>query len=624
MAKKKAERKSDKTLKPSSGLSAKYFTAAAVILIPSIAFLLYSNILHAPFIFDDVSFTENPAVHISSLSGLFDILTAGGIDRRVGLAAFALNFYFGELDPFGYHLFNIIVHILNAAALFYLARLTLSLPSVPQKYRDASDRIAFAGSLLWLAHPVNIMAVTYTVQRLTSLSALFFLLSLISYILARQGCGMKRVIYALISVACGIMAFGTKQNTAVLPLVMLLYEFYFFREEHAEKSGKRILLSSSLAAAVFIALAFVYLGHDFLAKIEKGYIERGWTPYQRLISECRVLVLYLTLFIYPNSSRLNVDYDLSLSTGLLSPSSTLVSLLFLGGLVFLSLRAAKRAPLFSLCILWFFLNLAVESTIYPLDLVFEHRLYLPLMGLVMLTAGYILALEDSFKRKAGIIILSLSIILFSFWTYERNGVWKSRISLWEDNLKKSPGKARVHGNLGKAYLDNKEYEKARAEFEKVIDIDPSYIGAYDNLSVIYIDYYQQYDKAMEYINEAIKINPDDPLPYINAGVINLHLRQLPEAVANFEKALKADPESLTGHFNLAGAYFNMKEYDKALSVLKRGIGIWPADSGLHALLGLTLYHRSEKADALIALKRALQLDPNNGMALMYMEKLSKE
>lgn len=610
------KRKAMKNKVPASG----HLSVFAILLIPSIAFLIYSNILNAPFIFDDVAFLENPIIHISRLSQLADVLLDGHLDRRAGFITFAVNFYLGGLNPFGYHLFNIIIHILNASALFYLVKITLSLPSVPERFKSAAGEIALAGSLVWLVQPVHIMAVTYTVQRLASLSSLFFLISLISYISARQSSPVKRFLYACLSVISGVIAFSTKQNAAVLPFVVLLYEFYFFMGLSFKKNKNRILFFSVIAVISLSALVLVYLGTDFLMEIKQRYLERGWTPYQRLITEFRVVVLYLTLLVYPHPSRLNVDYDFTLSTGIFSPLSTFFSFISLAVLLAFALYRARKNPLFSFCLLWFFINLSIESTVYPLDLVFEHRLYLPSMGIAMLFAGYVFTLDNARIKKTGVALIVLTVILSAYWTHERNYLWGSQISLWEDNIRKSPDKARVHGNLGKAYLDNNQYDKARIEFEKVIQIDPDYLGAYDNLAVIYIDHFHDYDRAKEYINKAIKINPGYPAPYLNAGVIDLQLRQLPEAVDNFKKALDLDPQSLMGHYNLAAAYFNLRDYSSAVSILKSGINIWPASSELYALLGVTFYHSNDKGNASEALKHALKLDPQNKMALMYLEK----
>jgi tetratricopeptide (TPR) repeat protein len=239
----------------------------------------------------------------------------------------------------------------------------------------------------------------------------------------------------------------------------------------------------------------------------------------------------------------------------------------------------------------------------------------------MLFAGFFLTPEPLPLRRMGLALSVLVILAFSYWTHERNYIWQNPITVWEDNIKKSPNKARVHGNLGKAYLDAGEYEKARIEFEKVIALDPKLLGAYDNLATIYIDHYKQYGRAREYLYEVLRQKDDYPSPYLNLGVINLRLRELPEAITNFQKVLELDPKNLLGHYNLAAAYFNLKDYPKAIAILNKGTSFWPRSSKLYGLLGITYYYQGDKEKAETVLRKALELDDKNMMAVEYLKKM---
>ena len=598
------------------------FYLIVLLLMTTISFLIYSKILNAPFLYDDVVFRDNPMVHISRLGQLLDILFDWEVWRRVGFITFALNFYSGGLNPFGYHVLNIIIHSLTGFVLFLVVLKTLSLPTLSDKWKTQAPKIALLGSLIWLVHPVQIMAVSYTVQRFASLAALFFLLSMLFYIHGRMSLSRKRFLMYGLSFLSGLAALGSKQNAAMLPFIILLYEFFFFMNLSFKENRRKLLFGLVIIGILGVIFVMAFTGPGFITKsISDTTIPKGWTPYERLITQLRVVVLYMSLLIYPYPSRLNVDYDFPISKGLISPPSTFFCLIFIAGLLAFSVYRARKNPLFSFAILWFFVNLTIESTVSGLDLVYEHRLYLPSMGPAILFAGFICSLEHTQIKKAGIAFGILIILVFSYWTYERNLVWQDPVTLWADNVKKSPNRARVHGNLGKAYLDKGQYEKARVEFEEVIKLDSRLLGAYDNLAKIYIDHFRQYDRARAYLNEAIRRNPDYPSPYLNLGVINLHLRQLPEAIINFEKVLELDPENHLGHFNLAAAYFNLREYEEAVSILNNGISIWPKSSKLYGLLGVTWYHKGDSAKAEAALTHALDLDPTNKMAEYYMKKL---
>ena len=603
-----------------SSIPLKFFLLTVFLLVAA-GFSIYANILHAPFLYDDVVFWNNPEVHVSNPLQIWDIIKDPDSWRRVGTATFALNFSIGGIKPFGYHLFNLFIHVINALLLFSLTRKTLTLPPVPDKIRENAPLIAMLGSLIWLVHPVQIMAVTYTVQRFTSLAAMFFLLSLLLYVLGRINLSRRRYLFFALSCISGLLALGSKENAAMLPFVILLYELFFFSETWTVARRTRTLLWLLGLLAFGLTIVLTYVGPDFWTKITRGSMNRGWTPYERVITEWRVMVLYVSLLILPHPSRLNVDYDFPISKGLFTPPSTALSLLFLILVLGVCLYHVRRKRLLSFAIVWFFVNLIVESTVYPLDLVYEHRLYLPSMGPIMLFAGFLCTLKPRQMRTIGIAFGFFAVVLFSCWTYQRNLVWKSPITLWEDNVKKSPNKARVHGNLGKAYLDNREYEKARREFEKVIALDPRLLGAYDNLAVIYIDHYKNYGKAEAYLKEAIRRKADFPSPYLNLGVIHLRLRQLPEAISLFEKVLELNPNHLMGHYNLAACYFNLEDYQRAISILEKGISLWPKSSKLYGLLGAAYFHKGEKNDAEKALRKAIELDPDNGMAIHYLKEI---
>ncbi len=186
--------------------------------------MIYSNIFDAIFVYDDVVFRDNPQVHISRPGQALDILFDWEVWRRVGFMTFAMNFYFGGLNPFGYHLFNVILHSLTGFVLFLVASKTLTLPSIPEKWKVQAPGIALLGSLIWLVHPVQIMAVSYTVQRFASLAALFFLLSLLFYVQGRLCRSKNRILFYGASVLSGITAFGSKENAAMLPVTLFLYD----------------------------------------------------------------------------------------------------------------------------------------------------------------------------------------------------------------------------------------------------------------------------------------------------------------------------------------------------------------------------------------------------------------
>lgn len=542
---------------------------------------IYAGVLRGPFVFDDLNIERLALLRIHRLSEIGALLAAPGIPRKVGMASFALNVYAGGPEPFGFHLVNLVLHALNGALLFALAfRLLARLPRGREEPAWAL-RTAALGAALWLAHPVQTQAVSYVWQRFTSLSSFFFLGSLLAFVDARTHARPRWPLYAA-SAACGLLALGTKENAATLPLFILLIERLFLREG-PRRTGKRTVYAALGLVALFLAIAAVFLGPRFLRLMEADYQRRGFTPVERLLTEARVVVYYLGLLLYPRPSRLNVDYDYPLSTSLLRPPTTLLCLAAIAAALAFAFRRLDRRPGLAFAILWFFGNLAIESTVIPLDLVHEHRLYLPSMGALVLLAAALLGSPLHEKAK-GAVSLALILVLGA-WSIERNRLWADPVLLWQDSARKSPDKARVHGNLGKAYVDRGDDARAQAEFERAIRLDPGLIGAYNNLALIYLERLDEPASARSVLETALARRPDDLDTRMNLGVACLRLGDFRPAAAHLEAALALDAAKGPQSFcNLGLAYLGLGDHGKAFKTVEQGLARWPGEPSLVALL----------------------------------------
>ncbi len=609
---------------------------SACLLLATAAIIVYSNVLDAPFMFDDVTIRDEAFLHAETFTEAVGVLFDDSSDRRVGYMTFALNFWLHGLNTLGYHLVNLILHILSGWLVFWLVHRTLTLPLVEMKAplgpADAWN-IAFFAALLWLVHPLQIMGVTYIVQRLTSLSALLYLAAFAAYVEGRTAprsgedhgegklaLGGRRFAFYAAGIVAWLLSLGVKQNVALLPAMVIIYELYFFHENPWEAVKARWQWVTA-ATAVVAVTAFWILGSGFWSAMAARYAERGLTVWERLLSEARALVHYVSLIALPLPARLNVDYDFAVSRSLLDPMTTLPAVLLVFAAIGFAFWGTRRYRFLSFAILWFFVNLAVESTVIPVDLVFEHRLYLPSIGLIAVGAGVVYRGLAPMHKYAAPVGLTLIAVLFGTWTYDRNQVWTDPVLLWSDNALKSPEKARVHGNLGKAYLDAERYRDAARSFETAIRLDPTLIGAYTNLAVIQIDHLQDYEKATEYLNAALALNPDVPDAYLNLGVIALNTGQLPQAVELFNRVIELDPSNPVAHYNLAACYINLGDTPMALEVLDRGIGYWPAGHRLYLLKGRAYERMGDLEAARQAIARALQLQPDDPEVRFYYEQI---
>ena len=577
------------------------------LLFAALTFTIYFPSLHGQFVFDDAVIENEPMLHITRLPQLFDLLTSRKIERAVGMMSFALNYYFGGLHPFGYHLVNVIIHMVNGLILFVLSYRLFTLSGAKERVSGYAFEAAFLGSVLWLVHPLQSQAVAYIVQRLTSLSSLFYLLSLLWYVEGRVR-GSYRVVWFTGSVLWGLLALGTKQNTATLPFFIMVTELLFFGR-HSLSVERRKVGFFILLGGVCIIIAGTYLGFDFISRIALQYQERGWTVGERVLTELRVVVMYISLLLYPHPSRLNLDHDISVSHSLFSPFSTFGSFLFIAGLLSLAIFLVRRNRFIAYALFWFFGNLVIESSVIPLELVFEHRMYLPSMGILMLVVGVGVGVVSGVWRKRVMGVMMVVIVLCSYWTYERAFVWREPFSLWMDVVQKSPHKARPHNNLGIAYFDKGQLEEAIAAYKCALAIDPNLVEAHCNLGSAY-DTRGQTEEAIAAYKRALAINPHYAMAHNNLGSSYASKGQTEEAIAAYKRALAIAPNYAKAHYNLGAAYASKGQTEEAISEYKKALTINLNDTDAYYNLGNAYYNKGMLDEAISEYKKAIAINPN--------------
>jgi tetratricopeptide (TPR) repeat protein len=443
-----------------------------------------------------------------TLKGLWQAGFDSPLSRRpVANISFALNYYLGGYHLFGYHLVNIVIHLITGWLLFYWLNITLVLCSY---HRRSAFWIAVVTATIWLVHPLQTQSVTYIVQRMNSLAALFYLLSLVLYargrVVQRQQTDSTWKVYCLFggSFLAGVLALGSKEIAATLPVFIFLYEWYFFQGLSVGWIRKHIWV----IVAVFVVLggiALIYLGDHPLGRILGGYGRRDFTLEQRLLTQLRVVMFYFSLLLFPHPSRLNLDHDFSLSHSLLDPVTTVVSLVFLANMLILAVVFARKERLLSFCVLWLLGNLVIESSVIGLELVFEHRMYLPSMLAILVVV--ILVHRYVGHRWAVIALVCAVTAVFSVWTYQRNRVWQDEITLLTDCIKKSPRKVRPYSALGIAYYKRGDMDNAKSYFIKSLSIEPNYARAHNNLGVV-LAMEGDFDGAIMHFEAALKLVPD--------------------------------------------------------------------------------------------------------------------
>jgi protein O-mannosyl-transferase len=396
-----------------------------IILISCLGIIAYSNTFHDPFHFDDFLFiTGNFYIrNIHDLAGLWNYYPC----RFLTFLSLALNYHFGQYDVFGYHLFNCAVHVCSAFLVRWFVLLTLSTPAMKEK-RIARDAglIALCAGIIFVAHPVTTEAVTNIWQRAASMVTLFYLASLCLYARSRrQPQGASGSLYYACSLMMAAAAMFTKEIAITLPLMALLYEFTFLR------TGRNIDWKhiTPLLCTVFIIplTGFLTSSIDFqhrqLAVEGPVFISTG----HYFLTELRVMITYIRLAFFPVNQSLDYDYHVSQN---IFEIPTLLSFFALIAILFGAVRLFSKYRLLSFCVFWFFLALLPESSFIPLnDVIFEHRLYLPLVGYsIFLASGIYYLFGEKGNLKAMAAVLAVIVACYAVLTYQRNGVWKDNLT----------------------------------------------------------------------------------------------------------------------------------------------------------------------------------------------------
>lgn len=441
-------------------------------------FLLYYKTLNGPFILDDWwNIVENEKIRLTELSipSILDVVldSGGSANRPIAMLSFALNYLVHQYKLPGYHIFNICVHLINGILLYYFIRLTLSFAVVDPRIREKSIWIAMASSIVWLIHPIQTQSVSYIVQRMNSLATMFFLLSMISYIRARKSEKFMPLWWTAVFLTA-VLALLSKQNAATLPIFIILYEWYFYQKTQIGWI-KRNKLVIAVAATSFVILAILFLRGNPLDTILSGYQMRDFTLTQRILTELRVVCIYITKLLFPHPTKLSLEHDILLSNSLFDPLTTISSAGILAVILFLAFYLYRKEPVVSFSIFWFLGNLVIESTVIPLELIFEHRTYLPSMMFPLIFIILATKTIKPFKVKA--TLLALTIIVLSFWTFERNNVWHDTSTLWSDTVNKAPLSSRAQINYAKVLYLNGDNEQAMLHVSEALRLKPDKISA---------------------------------------------------------------------------------------------------------------------------------------------------
>lgn len=582
-----------------------WLTRWAAVILALAALAAYSSSFSGPFVYDDVqSIPDNPTLRQlwppwAALSPPAGGATVGG--RPVLNFSFALNYAVGGAGVTGYHLGNLLIHVLAGLTLFGLVRRTLQLPRLSPRFGSAALPVAFLAAALWTLHPLQTESVTYMVQRAESLMGLFFLLTLYSFIRGAQA-ERPAGFYAGSIVACAL-GMGTKEVMASAPLLVVLFDRALVAGSFAAALRTRWKYYAGLALT-WILLGWLVAGNGGNRGGSIGFgIGVSW--WAHTLTQFEAMARYLWLSLWPHP--LAFDYG---STWAKSTTEVLlyaaIVLPFVIGTVF----ALKRNHPLGFLGAWFFVILAPTSLMPgPTQMIVEHRLYLSLAAVTVLIAAGAYHLGGR-RMFAGLLVAACALGVL---TFRRNQDYRTNLSLWQDTVAKRPDNPLAHGNLGAALSALGRKEEAFAEFEATLRLDPNSPEGNINIGEA-LSAAGRPQEAMTHLLKAIPLALGHPSLQLNLGTALDRMGRTGEAIFYYQRALRMNPELVEAHNDLGDAYLRLGRLDLARPHVEEALRLKPNYPEAHCNLAFILAASGRMTEAAAEFEIGRRLQPNNAIA----------
>lgn len=428
--------------------------------------LVYGTGLEGPFLFDDYFNLQPVRDWFNGQRYASEVIwgnSSGLLGRPVSMLSFLLSAGIGAHAPLFYKLGNLVLHIGIALLVVNITRrlIALAKPELPAW-------LAWLAGALWALHPLHVSTVLYSVQRMAQLSTLFMLLGVLCFLVGAAAMKSGRaqrgwIWWSLGLPVCWLLGLFSKENALALPGLLWVVSTMLDGRQ-GRVAANRILLLTLWLPSVFGLALLAWRWSDLVARY--GHLNFG--PWERLLTEGRVLWQYLRLWFWPDISVMGLYWDDTVvSRGLLSPLSTLIAALGLIALTWFAWWLRRRLPLFWLGWLWFLVGHAVESTVLPLDLMYEHRNYLPAIGLVWMVVGVFAHLASQVRcslvigsRSLRVFVLAICVGL-AWQTHALAFIWQDYDRLMLHGYSGHPQSPRARQAYATSLIRQAKYDEAR-------------------------------------------------------------------------------------------------------------------------------------------------------------------
>ena len=586
-------------------------------------FIVYLPVLSGQFLLDDFSsIVRNPAIRSLDVN---TILSFSAL-RFIGYFSLALNFYFSRLNPFSYYIVNICIHVLFCIMYFLFLQALWQTPSgKAAKFSDREKQgLAMAATMLIAVHPMSSFAVSYIIQRLASLTGLFYISCLFFYVRMRlEQTTPGKINYLVPCILFLVCALFTKQNAFTIFPMFIILELCCF-----DLTRKKIMVFlSGLAGILTVFVALALLDVIDVNELERLTLETeaiGRMEY--LFNQFSVIVFYLGQIFVP--TRLAVDYHTVVHP--LHHPAIILSGMILAGLaaaaVFMGLKTKLKLAGFG--ILFYFTAISVESSVIPIrDLVFIHRTYLPNAGMFfsIVLLGYAVMTHWRAPMYVSGAVLGAAAIVLTASTWKTNVMLQDPLKVWQRVVEVSPEHARGYTHIGRALIVQRRYDKAETYLLKAVNLDNREVSTLNNLAVIYSKT-RQFDKAIDLYKKIIALKENYVQAYVNLANTYSGMGNFALAIDIYRQGYKHNPHNfeillnLGKHLAFAGKE-NSRLLREALDLLEKAEKINDRHPVVYYAKAMAYLHMKDYDQAKINFRHSLALEPGFTLARQELEKI---
>lgn len=604
-----------------------YLYIVAIIIVTFFSFLpsLFNNFTNWD---DNVFVTENPDIRGFSVVNIKAVWTSSYVCnyQPITMLTYMLDYTIFKLNPFGYHLTNLIVHLLNCLLVYYLIYLI-----------SANSTVAFITSVFFGIHPLRVESVAWIAERKDMVSGFLFLISVVLYLhyVKNRSCGLridgkksdielnplsfkkepkyknqnefkKSYKFYILSLLFFLLSLLAKPMAVTLPVVLLTFDFLV---------GRKFDKGSILEKIPFLGLSIIFSIITLMIQETGGAIPRIFPFYYKMLIASHGVIFYILKLIIP--IKLSALYPHPDPYGTNLPLFFYISPIIIILIVYIIFKKLHKNRNFIFGILFFIITISPVIQLIPVGsaIAADRYTYIPFIGLFYIVSLFLPWLyfekcRNNINIRSILIIFFICVIaVFSALTYKRCKVWKSDLILWDDVITKYQTSALAYLSRGIAYLDEKNYEKAISDFDIALKLQPGYGDVFFSRGIAFMNLLRL-EQALDDFDIAINKDPKKADGYHNRGNVYLLMKKYDKAILDFNKAIELDKRKSDFYYSRAIAYASIDENDKVITDIDSALSVNPKDTEAYLIRGDAFFKKQDYEKAVSDYSKAISLNPN--------------